>query len=431
MRRNYLVAAATSSALVAGLLLLSNFAAADPATETPVPSSVPAETRMEVKEPSLGPVMVEPNGEPPGQPPVSARELRDFVRQFRDTGREAGQMLKQLAKVKGTDEWQATLKEVISKAADCVKNVPAVSGDEQREAMNDCHNERLWDSINEIREQFVPPQEIKNVLNEIKRQTQELNRYKKQLAKLGGGTELADSLLAQVEVHKNNITNAAGRDQREAMQEYWDAQMWEEVNKIRARVELPREMKNVTRELTALQRDLKNRTLQKAFEYFGIDQAKLQTSVAEKQATVEQVNALVQAGNTEEAFALVQDSIYEGWHPGDVRHFSGMMRDTYGRLRGLRDTEIKEQILSLLKGIVDTFNEGDYREARDGLVQFTDQLQRFDRLFRPYYRGEREFDDRTSAALEKLESLIQQKLEKGERTPEVKKAEPVPAEATQ
>lgn len=352
------------------------------------------------------------------QPPVSVQEARDFKRQFQDTAREAKQMLKQLGKTAGVEEFRNTLNEVIAQANDCVNKFSQASQEEKREVMNECWNLRLWDSINEIRDQFVPPKEVKNVLQEIKSQARDLQRLKKQAAKLEGAADivaLADNLLAQLEVFKNNITAAAGRDQRDAMQDYWDAQMWEETNKVRARVELPREIKQLQRELKAVQREAKSKSYLRAYAFFGVDADKVNNALLAKQTVIEQMTTLLSQGNAEEAFLLLQEEIHQGWHPGDLRHLLGMIRESYDRLRGIRDEDIREQIKTVMAPIIDTLNEGDIREARDAMSQFIEQMQKYERIFRPYYRGAREIDDRTVNALEKLEQLIQQKLQKGEK----------------
>lgn len=386
------------------------------------------------------PVQMEKNGdEGGGPPPLSSQEKRDFVNEFRNLQKETNQMLKQLAKVKGAEEWQASLKEVVSAASDCVNRFNQAPPEEQRDIMDDCRSQQLWNSMNEIREEFVPPQEIKQALSEIKRQQQELTRYKKQMAKLAGGAsgvEMIEKLLATLEFHKNSITQAVGRDQRDAMQDYRDAQIWEEINKIRAVVELPKEMKNITRDLKIVQKNVKAKSYQQALKYFGIDIVALQAGLDAKQATIDQINAFVAEGNVEEAFLLLEEDIHQGWHPGDVRQFSDMMRETYQRMKGLKDTELKDQIMLILSSIVETFNQGDYREAKDAFIQFGDQMQKYENLFRKYYGG-RELDEKSQNALEKLETLIQEKLQKGEVPPEKQSptetipAIPVPAPENQ
>lgn len=359
-----------------------------------------------------------------GFQPIRADEKRDFLNEFRNLQKETNQILKQLTKIKGAEAWQVTLAEIFRAANDCVTSFNQSPADTQRDIMDDCRGQRLWDSMNEIREEFVPPQELNNVFRDIKKQQQELVRYKKQMIKLTGGTgglEMIEKLQTQLDAHKNSITQTVGREQRDAMQDYWDAQIWDEINKIRAVVELPKEMKNIVRDLKIVQKNVQAKAYQQAFKYFGVNIERLQQALVVKQATIDQINNYVVGGNGEGAFLLLEEDIHQGWHPGDIRHFSDMMRETYQRMKDLDDTEIKDQITSILSSIVDTFNQGDYREAKEAFVQFGDQMQKYERLFQRYYKGNAEFDQKTTSALEKLESLIQEKLQNGE-VPSTKQA---------
>lgn len=366
------------------------------------------------------------------RPSINNQEIKDFQREFRDLQKQAKEMLQQIAKIKNenAEEWRATLNGTISSAADCLNQFAQAPADEKRYIMDECRNMRLWEDMNDIREQFVPPQEIKQVLQEIKNQVRDLLRYKKQLPKSGAGgntAELIDSLLLQLEAFKNNINNSSGRDQRDAMQEYRDAQMWEEINKVRAQVELPTEMKNVQRDLKIVVKQVKTKAYKNAFAFFGVDEEKMQDILTAKQATVEQIMNFINEGNAEDAFALVEEDIHQGWHPGDLRHLTDMLRETHQRLKMIKDADMKEQIKELLAPIIDTLNAGDIREARDAMMQFGEQMRKYERLFQKYVGREgSEMDDRTSQALEKLEMLIQDKLNKAEMNPkETMPAKPI------
>ncbi|MBI5022754.1 MAG: hypothetical protein HZC05_01130 [Candidatus Magasanikbacteria bacterium] len=380
--------------------------------------------------PTTPPVIMDENGNGNfDKPSINNQEIKDFQREFRDLQNQAKEILKQLAQMKNTEEWQATIKEIMSSAIECVAQFNQAPADEKRDIMDDCRGRRLWEDMNDIREQFVPPQEIKQVLQEIKNQTRDLLRYKKQLPKSGAGgniAELIDSLLLQIEAFKNNIINSVGRDQRDAMQEFRDAQMWDELNKIRAQVELPKEMKSVQSDLKIVVKQVKTKSYKNAFAFFSVDEEKLQNALNNKQATVAQIMSLINEGNAEDAFALVEEDIHQGWHPGDLRHLTDMLRETHQRLKMIRDADMQAQVKEVLSPIIDTLNAGDIREARDAMVQFGDQMRKYERLFQKYIGREGEIDERTSQALEKLETLIQEKLNKVETNPkEATPAKPV------
>ncbi|MEK9183217.1 MAG: hypothetical protein AAB849_01800 [Patescibacteria group bacterium] len=382
------------------------------------------ETKLE------SPASIEENNDNSEKPTISNQEIKDFQREFRDLQKQVKELLGQLAKVKGAEEWKNTVSEINKSAADCLARFAQAGIDEKRDIMDECRSAGLWENMNEIRDEFVPPQELKRVLQDIKNQTRDLLRYKKQLSKISADADagqLIATLLAQLETFKNNITNNVGRDQRDAMQDYWDAQIWEELNKVRAFVELPREMKNVQRDLKIVQKSVQNKSYKTAFAFFGVDEDKLFAALVAKQGVVEQILSLMNQGDAAEAFALVEEDIHQGWHPGDLRHLTDMLRETHQRLKTMKDADILEQVKEVLSPIIDTLNDGDIREARDAMVQFTDQMQKYERVFQRYYGGEREIDAKTSQALEKLEGLIQQKLNKEETNPK----QAIPSESTE
>lgn len=354
--------------------------------------------------------------EPPVQQ-VSKREISDFIREMKDVTRESKDLLKNLKKAKGTDEWQQTISEVVKGASSCASKIQTMPADDKRSFMDDCRGSGFWDNMNEIREEFVPPQEIKNVLNEIKRQLKDLERFRKQLLKSSpsADTKMIDDIIAQINSAKTAIEQSKGKDQRDAMNEYWSNNYWEEVNKVRARVELPKELKNIAKEVKFALKDASSRQVTKAFAFFGLDNALAKSLLTEKGAKIAEIQSFLDQGNYESASDLMQEEIHEGWHPGDLRHFLGMMRESYDRLKNIKDKQILDQILLIMEPIAQSFNEGDVREARDGMVEFTNQMEKYERLFRPYYRGGiRKLDKKTMGALDKLEELIQEKFKKGE-----------------
>lgn len=397
---------------------------------TPVEAPAPSPTPESAQVPPPAPQLVPPptlyeggnSGEGEGgnsQPPVSAQEVRDFKRQFQENIKEAKQLLRQMGTNAGAAEWKNSLNEVITQANDCIAKFSQAAADEQREIMSECWNLRLWENINDVRDQFVPPSEIRNVMQEIKNQTRDLARLKKQAAKVPSAGEvgaLVDNLHAQIDVFKNNITNAAGRDQREAMRDYWDAQLWEEINKVRARVELPRELQQITKEFKRAQKQIATRSAKTAFAFFAVDENSLQSALLAKQAVIEQIGSLASQGNGEDAYQLMNEEIHQAWHPGDLSHLIGMLQEMSGNLKRIKDADIKEQIKVVMGPIIEAMNEGDYREAKEAMMQFSEQMRRYERVFRPYYGGERDIDDRTMQALDKLEQIIQQKLQKDQPT---------------
>ncbi len=347
--------------------------------------------------------------------PTSKQEISDFQREMKDLMNQAKTLLKDLKKTKGTEEWQQTIQEVVTSASSCASKILTLPSDEKRSYIDDCRGQGLWDSLNEIREEFVPPQDIKNALNDMKRQTKDLERFKKLLTKVGADVKTADDLIAKIGVHKAAVGNLKGKDLRDELQEFWSNNYWDEINKIRVRTELPKELKDISKELKFLEKDLSSSQLKKAFPFFGLDSEQAKKLLEAKKASITQIQSFLDAGDYDAAGGLLQEDVHDGWHPGDLRHFVGMVREAYERMKNVKDDQILDQILTILDPIAESFASGDVRDAKEAMIQFTDQMRKYENLFQPYYRGGvHKATKKTQDALGKLEDLISEKLKKGE-----------------
>lgn len=347
----------------------------------------------------------------------SAKELKDFRKELQDIQRETKNIQKQL-KSGGTEEWQKSLSEVHLQVSECAKKIGVAPSDEQRDLIDECRSLGLWNTINEIRDEFVPPQEVKNATNDIKRQLNELRKFKKDFEKLTFADEVnkVDALIQQLTKYKADIEAAKGRDQRDALQDYWNAQLWDEINGFRAKIEAPRELKNVRKEFTGLMKDVARSQTKKAFSFFTVDTAKLNEALKTKLSSLDTMEQNMKEKKFDEAWELLQSEIHEEWHPGDVRHFVNMLTEAHRRLKVLRDKDLQGKFLDVLNPIVETFNNGEYRDARDALVQFSEQMQKYEALFNRYFsRKNVTFDKKLSDAMQRLEDAIGSKLEKGDR----------------
>ena len=351
---------------------------------------------------------------------VNKDELNNFKREMSDVSKQVKDLQKQLKGSKGMEEWAATLKDLLVKIGECRTKVSSTPTDDQRDFMDDCRGNNFWDTINDIREEFVPPQDIKNANRDITRQLKDLNKYKKTLSKkteMSASLQLVEDLMKLVTSHKDAITNSKGRDQRDALNDFWSSNgdLNEEMNKIRAMIELPKEMKNISNDMKFVLKEASNKTMAKAYTFFGVDKEKVIELLNAKKATIDQISALMAKNTYDEAMELVQEEIHQGWHPGDARHLLGMTRETYDRLRGVKDEKLKNAVLAVVGPILEGFIAGDVRDARDAMVQFTDQMRKYERFFRPSYnRGSKGLDKNMLKALGKVESLIQEKIQGGE-----------------
>ncbi|GEM_PF-5110762 len=347
---------------------------------------------------------------------VNKDELSNFKREMNDASKQVKDLQKQLKGLKGTEEWVATLKELLPKIENCSTKVTAAPTDDQRDFIDDCRSNNFFDTLNEIRDEFVPPQEIKNVMRDIDRQLKDLAGFKRTLGKSSSSDSLQtiENITTQITTHKNTISNSKGRDQRDAMQDFWNANFNDELNKIRAMVELPKEMKNISSDMNAVLKDASAKSMEKVYAFFGVEKTSVLEVLNTKKSTVDKINTLMAEGKYDEAMDIVQEDIHQGWHPGDARHLLGMTRETYDRLKGIKDKELKETVLGVVGPIMDGFIAGDVRDAKETMIQFTDQMRKYEKFFRPSYnRGSKGLDKNMMNAIDKVELLIQQKIEKG------------------
>ena len=78
---------------------------------------------------------------------------------------------------------------------------------------------------------------------------------------------------------------------------------------------------------------------EKAANFFGVDFKALQSAVAEKAQIVSDIESAVTNGDAETAQSLMQESIHNGWHPGDLRGLLDMMKGAYQQTKAIRDNE--------------------------------------------------------------------------------------------
>ena len=104
---------------------------------------------------------------------------------------------------------------------------------------------------------FVDPREIKDALRQLKDVKKEIQRTLKKAQKTNNFTNEVtelNSLLSEVAQFSESIGGADGSDQREALQEFYDAQLWDRFNDIRVKIEFPQEIKNIEKELKRVEK---------------------------------------------------------------------------------------------------------------------------------------------------------------------------------
>lgn len=344
------------------------------------------------------------------QPPLSKQEISMFLDEMKNVGREATQMLKQMKGANVAAELAQSLQNVTNEARQCIESVKgAPLSEETRTLMNDCRSKNLWNEVNDVRQEFVPPSEVKNALRDLDQQKRQVQQVRKQMGKAGGSTAAADELLARLDAMKQAITSAVGQNQRDAMQDFWDARVWDDVNNMRAAVDIPNELKRIEKEMSRMVKQSQTKPNTQALEFFGAQPAALQQLVQQKEGAIAEVKKLVASGDYEDAREVMNDSIHQGWSPGDFTHALDMIREIRRMLKNIRSTDVQQQVKDIVSPVVADFVEGNVRSARDTLVIVQEQVRRVEYTHsRSRYGGPgSDIDDKTMQAIEKLEQMIE------------------------
>lgn len=218
---------------------------------------------------------------------------------------------------------------------------------------------------NEMPQESVDPREVQMVLRDIRQLTSQLKQFSTRLKKIAGSENdinKINEMLSQLSGFQSVLANPSAdtEDARAAIQEFRDTNYWEEMNVFRAKVELPQQIKNITRSLTRLEKAIKV----KAAQAFGLDLAKVEQAIAAMKQNLAVVQGAYNSGDFEGAFEAMQE-FHENGFPGDIENTFFRIREIKTGLKRVKDTSIRAQIEQILQEIISAFNAGEYREANE------------------------------------------------------------------
>lgn len=262
--------------------------------------------------------------------------------------------------------------------------------------------------------EFIDPREVQNALQDIKRMLNDLKRFVKQLKKVKNS---ADDIAAIAELQKQLteyqklIKNPpADMSLREVLQDYWNARLWEEVDQFRAKAEIPNELKNIAKDI----KRLKKLITQKPFKNLGFDMALIAGAIGEIETAYNETKTAYDAGNMEDAL-LALDGIRSGMHPGEITGIFYQTREIKDKISFVKNKEVKELVNELLAAVIESVNNGDYREANHVLNEIRNELFK---ILNKFMKKPGVLDDKTREKLESLEQIIENKLNKEEPSKE-------------
>lgn len=258
---------------------------------------------------------------------------------------------------------------------------------------------------------FVDPQEIQGEIRQTNDQLREMKRLiasakrQKMTKEIGELAELQKTVLAfqkQLKTLKPDSENA-----RDVLEEYRGAQLWDVFNDIRRRVELPKELADIKKSLTTVEKLMKQKQVIKAFTELGGDVASVQAIVATMRNAYDAATQAMANADVEAVDDALMD-IREGGHPGELEGMIRGMQDFSRRLRMIRDKEIQDGIKDFIKPIITALNEGDIREARMTAEELGPQI---DKIMQKAVRVGKKERKSFLKKIEDLERLIGERLE--------------------
>lgn len=258
-------------------------------------------------------------------------------------------------------------------------------------------------------EDFVDAREIQQVQRQI-------NDLKKQATRLLKKTAKNAALANEASELQNFINKLASYAEavkagtRDALQEFYDAELWETLNGFQARIEMPTEISRVEKDLVRLEKLI----AQKAFQVNGVDLGIVRSKIEEIRSAINGAKSALSSGDPESAREYLQ-VVYEGTHPGEMHGVLQQLREITKQLKTIKNEEIRQAIMEVLSPVYEAVAAGDFREANMALSEVSRELfSLFGRL-----RNTRTFNNDLRTKMrtleQKLEGRIQEIETQGER----------------
>lgn len=281
---------------------------------------------------------------------------------------------------------------------------------EMRQGENFMGGGGMFEENFEEREEFIDPREVKNSLREIRDMKKDLKRLVSSSKRIPNADAIKseiNSLLVKIQGFEDSIKNAASSNVgvRDAIDEYREAELWNEISSLRVRVELPKQLKNSEKDLKRLEK----MAGQKGYQVFGLNLEGLRSWVSESRTMFSRLNELYGSGNMEDLTDEMQD-FQERAHPGEPMGILFRMKDLKNKMKWIKDEEVKSSIEDALSDVIESFNSQDYRAANETLNEYQDDLERLivgaSKIGRRGGMSEEDFDGN----LMKVKQLIEMKL---------------------
>ena len=223
-------------------------------------------------------------------------------------------------------------------------------------------------------QEFYDPRHIQDGLRNMNQFRNETRRTLREIRRQASESDLNElnSVLAEVDKLYSIASNSSNlSDANEAVREFYDNQYWEKTNAVRARLQIPKEIKQITQSIRRLEKILTTKSIQN----IGLDIPKAQATLSEMKQAADKVQSLYNAGEYQDAQEEMR-LFHEGGHPGEIEGIVFRIRDIKNMAKRVKDTAVRAEVDAVLQEVIDAFNAGEYRDARETMDEYADDLQR-------------------------------------------------------
>lgn len=172
----------------------------------------------------------------------------------------------------------------------------------------------------------------------------------------------------------------------------------------------PRQIQQLKQELKQIQQSLKRAdkiVKTKAVQSLGLDLDKAKQSLGEMRQNADNIQSLISAESYEDAMDVIQD-FHDNGHPGDIEGTIMRIRDVKNMIKKVKDADVRNSVNQVLQEVVDKFNNGEYRDARETLDEYSDDIMN---LLSKFAKAKNINRDQSNTQIQNLGNLIDKKLQ--------------------
>lgn len=258
-------------------------------------------------------------------------------------------------------------------------------------------------------EDYVDPREIQQVqkqIKDLKKQAARLQTKVQKNASLANEASNLQELVGNITKYEEGVKSGS----RDALQEFYDAELWETLNGFQARIEIPAEIQKIEKDLAKLEKLITVKT----FSIEGFDIAIIRSKIAEIKEAVGSARSALSSNDAESAREALQ-VIYEGSHPGEMYGVLQQLRQISVQLKTVKNAEVKKAILEVISPAYEAITTGDFREANMALNEINKEIFSLFAKLKSSRTVNTDLQTKMRTLEQKLETRIQQ-IEKTSET---------------